>query len=457
MRHSTCTLEQLNLHTVATAFSKDGARSSVSFSLQVHYGPASLSALSRLPSYFVFRQASLDVTACAQQITRHAADTPQRGSHAAVLVLLDQPYAHATADLRLRIDAAIQSAAGAAPAPAGDSAAEIAAAGAASALPVIVADTWAGPLEPTGASAAWQRRASAQAATAAQDGSYGCRPPAVAAPAAAASGTARLAPAAADAPGPPSAGTQAAGISAAQTAAAQPDACSAPRPASPPQDGSGAAAAGLSWSLTDGVAFEDVLPVWVGAADSPGLRQLQLVHSRAAWSVLDPGRLASSAAESGGSRLKHGGKHGGSNGGTEEVHRACTRCVVACLDILCIQGGIAWLKGRQSAAVMPLPRPAPRRRRRLAARGATRAAAHAAAAVLPGGKGAGRKHRRHPGGHARRRGLPGSHRTPALAHTEVGAHEGGISCDAERVMSDKSGVCQLWRLPDGQARINSCR
>lgn len=121
---------------------------------------------------------------------------------------------------------------------------------------------------------------------------------AAAAPAAAAALMSAAAGSVSDSSG---AGPSAADAPAQQPAATLPDACSGARPASPPQDGSGAAAAGgRSWCLPNGVAFEDVAPVWVGAADAPGLQQLQLAHSRADWSVLDPGLLEHGAAGAGG-------------------------------------------------------------------------------------------------------------------------------------------------------------
>lgn len=131
---------------------------------QVHYGPASLSALSRLPTYFVFRQAPLDVQACAQQIVHHAAQ--QSGSKAS-LVLLDQSFAHAAARLRQYIDKGSQSSAAAAPAP--ESPAQAASK---PAPPIIVADLRAGPLEPAGMATAARR----EPAGATRQGSCGCQP-----------------------------------------------------------------------------------------------------------------------------------------------------------------------------------------------------------------------------------------------------------------------------------------
>ena len=60
-----------------------------------------------------------------------------------------------------------------------------------------------------------------------------------------------------------------------------------------PGDGrSTSSAAGLLWQLPAGVALEQTAFVWVGDPGAPALRQLQLEHSRAAWSVLEPSLLS---------------------------------------------------------------------------------------------------------------------------------------------------------------------
>lgn len=111
--------------------------------MQIHYGPASLSALSRLPCYFVFRRSPLDTAAVASQIQRHAAQLQQQQhSHAAVPVLLDQPYAHAAASLRHAVDHS-----GPVAATTADAALSLA-----PGVPILVADTRPGPLDPIGVS-----------------------------------------------------------------------------------------------------------------------------------------------------------------------------------------------------------------------------------------------------------------------------------------------------------------
>ena len=86
---------------------------------QVHYGRASLSALSRLPAYFVFGRSGADPAALAARLAAHAGSL---GAERALLVLLDQPLLWAAAELRrqLAIQAAprLESAAAAEP-PAG--------------------------------------------------------------------------------------------------------------------------------------------------------------------------------------------------------------------------------------------------------------------------------------------------------------------------------------------------
>ena len=157
----------------------------VSF-VQVHYGPASLSSLSRLPAYFVFRQSPLDTAACTCQLLRHAVDAGAEG-WAAVLVrcctqdptvqtsrltrdtnghteacwplfqvLLDQPHAHAAAALQQCL-------------------AEARGGHDAGAAPIILAETRAGPLDPaSGRPAIPRERGGAQSTCACRADEVGC-------------------------------------------------------------------------------------------------------------------------------------------------------------------------------------------------------------------------------------------------------------------------------------------
>jgi len=70
---------------------------------QVHYGRASLSALSRLPAYFVFGRAPAAPAALAAAVAAHAAGL---AGARAVVVLLDQPLLWAAPALRAALDAA---------------------------------------------------------------------------------------------------------------------------------------------------------------------------------------------------------------------------------------------------------------------------------------------------------------------------------------------------------------
>ncbi len=68
---------------------------------QVHYGRASLSALSRLPAYFVFGRSPADPAALAARIAEHAATL--RGVAPALVVVLDQPLLWALPELRRQL------------------------------------------------------------------------------------------------------------------------------------------------------------------------------------------------------------------------------------------------------------------------------------------------------------------------------------------------------------------
>ena len=68
--------------------------------LQVHYGRASLSALSRLPAYFVFGRSAADPAALAARLAAHAGSL---GAERALVVLLDQPLLWAAPELRRRL------------------------------------------------------------------------------------------------------------------------------------------------------------------------------------------------------------------------------------------------------------------------------------------------------------------------------------------------------------------
>jgi hypothetical protein len=75
----------------------------------VHYGRASLSALSRLPAYFVFGRAPAAPAALAAAVAAHAAGL---AGARALVVLLDQPLLWAAPALRAALGAALPGPAG---------------------------------------------------------------------------------------------------------------------------------------------------------------------------------------------------------------------------------------------------------------------------------------------------------------------------------------------------------
>lgn len=305
---------------------------------QVHYGPASLSALSRLPAYFVFRQAPLDAAAVARELTRRAQQLATDGAASAskgppsprdghseipcaLLVLLDQPYANAATALRqkLRRLQGAQSRAAEGVRPTG------ALAQPAPPLPIVVAETRAGRLDPSQAllPSTAARRSYPSAEDRGTPSEACCR-----------SSNQTRAPNA-EQPVLPreqehlpscradSYGTGLSDNSVAATSAATAttttmrsdprsdrtcsstvvdpgsggNACECPwdasgtRAADFASSSSAAHAAGMSWELPGEAALEEAAPVWVGDAAAPRLRLLQLAHSRAPWSVLEPSGL----------------------------------------------------------------------------------------------------------------------------------------------------------------------
>ena len=67
--------------------------------MQIHYGRASLSPLSKLPAYFVFTRQPLDCLAASRQITEWAGQAPTLQDKKALLLLPDQPLAWALQSL----------------------------------------------------------------------------------------------------------------------------------------------------------------------------------------------------------------------------------------------------------------------------------------------------------------------------------------------------------------------
>ena len=63
--------------------------------MQIHYGRASLSPLSKLPAYFVFTRQPLDCQAASRRITKLASQAHALQDRKALLLLPDQPLAWA--------------------------------------------------------------------------------------------------------------------------------------------------------------------------------------------------------------------------------------------------------------------------------------------------------------------------------------------------------------------------
>lgn len=316
---------------------------------QVHYGPASLSALSRLPAYFVFRQAPLDTLAVvrdlvqhAHQLTQEAASSPTEGASpkgecrprpCAILVLLDQPYAHAAAALKQQLRQLQR------PEPPDETSgmqerreSNESILFASAAVPIVVAETHAGRLDPTepphrpsvshnladpSGSVPHTGNCCSSGVQARSPGSAGLSSNRAGFPSNSGSapdqrpseqGTSCSEEAsgglphnqhAADAKSATDISSRN-GHAAGSASEADNACCGGGRSArggstsgvcSGSGRGNAVRAAGLSWELPGGAALEDAAPVWVGDAAAPGLHLLQLAHSQARWSVVDPATL----------------------------------------------------------------------------------------------------------------------------------------------------------------------
>lgn len=67
----------------------------VSDAVQIHYGRASLSPLSKLPAYFVFTRQTVDCAGASKRIAGWARQAPALQDRRALLLLPDQPLAWA--------------------------------------------------------------------------------------------------------------------------------------------------------------------------------------------------------------------------------------------------------------------------------------------------------------------------------------------------------------------------
>lgn len=291
----------------------------VSF-LQVHYGAASLSALSRLPAYFVFRAAKLEVDSLASQILQHAAsvapssrsaaadqsvpssqDAEQTSRPCAVLVMLDQPYAHASAHLQQHIDRLQQQQQQ--PQQRADDGSHDALPATAADVPIIVTSARGGALEPTSnplLSQQHERRCHkgvaslAPTASTTQPSSGCCSKEGHPGGLIDGSSVTSSTPTPTNADATTCVGHQD-GAEAADAAQSTSDA-GVSKPGRKLTTGKAAhtcsqSAAGLMWQLPGGATLEEADVVWVGCADSSALRSLQLAHASATWSVVDPALL----------------------------------------------------------------------------------------------------------------------------------------------------------------------
>lgn len=286
--------------------------------LQVHYGAASLSALSRLPAYFVFRAAAVEVNALAPQILQHAAsltasstrsaaaeqsasssqDAEQTSRPCAVLVMLDQPYAHASARLQQHIDRLRQQQEQ--PQQQAEGGSHDASSATAADVPIIVTSAKGGALAPTSnpllsqphERSCHKSSASSAATASTKQPSAGCCKGGYSSGLADESTV--ICSTQTNAEATTCVGHQD-GAEAADAAPAASD-LSELQPGLKVVAGKAShrcsqSAAGLTWQLPGGAALEDAAVVWVGEADSTALRSLQLTHASATWSVLNPATL----------------------------------------------------------------------------------------------------------------------------------------------------------------------
>lgn len=71
--------------------------------MQVHFGRASFSLLSHVPTYYVLGRADLDVAACARQIADYAIAPLNPDGMEVLLIFLDQPLVWAIKELQVAV------------------------------------------------------------------------------------------------------------------------------------------------------------------------------------------------------------------------------------------------------------------------------------------------------------------------------------------------------------------
>ncbi|KAL6767950.1 CGL150 [Auxenochlorella protothecoides x Auxenochlorella symbiontica] len=191
----------------------------------VHYGRASMTALSRIPAFFVFPTQDLDVDAVASNLsssTLSSLDTP-------VLCFLDQPHLHQRPELAAEVARRMEAAGSLSP-------------------------HWTWPDVPI-------RQLEPEALTASGAGLASCRA------------------------GDEHAQTDSAGGATRGTCCANQGDCSATAPAD--SSVGELRAAGYRWSGTE-MGAGPVTYIWIGAPDAPALQLLQLTRSTLPWWTLDP-------------------------------------------------------------------------------------------------------------------------------------------------------------------------
>ena len=249
--------------------------------MQVHYGRASLSKLSRLPAFFVFPQQQLDVEAAAASL---AASSPAASGNGPVLVFVDQPLLHLLPQLaaaaRLHAPAVQwifpevptrelepEVAAGSAPRAGGT----CCQGQAACCSPTEQQQQQQPPPQRLGEQLGWQQRVGepaaccAGAACTATDGL----------PAASSSDHHHQQQQQQQEPGshPPSPGTSAGGTGGGATSSGS---------------GFSSSIAGYQWALPSGAAPQACSLVWVGDPQAPAVTQLQLTYNSQPWVLYDP-------------------------------------------------------------------------------------------------------------------------------------------------------------------------
>ena len=294
---------------------------------QVHYGRASLSELSRLPAYYVFPRRPIDLHATHKHVSNAAAAAAAAASLSALLVLMDQSYAHALPALQqlLRSRSASDAAGSTASTVAEGQTLQASVGGSATTaaeVPVIVAEVLSGAREPSAVPGAPDAMATVESRPPCSVARHTASPQGVAEPSVLAgfpvfgehlqlpsSCACRVAPPVSDGSGAQAEGlaNQKAVSESEQPAhqCCQPDirADAAP-PAGAYSDGGTVALvcgaddferagstttiAGLVWTLPHGVTMQQTALLWIGDPDGAALAQLQLTYNQGLWASYDP-------------------------------------------------------------------------------------------------------------------------------------------------------------------------